>query len=614
MQPPDDVPEKWQAPKDNDAPKKREAPKKKEAPKEEEAPKARDDGSWKPPQQQQETWQAPAAPNEDAPKEWQAPKKEDAPQEWQAPKEEEATPAPSSAPLTPAQKKIDKASERDDLPCDDGPYILDLCDCGEGLGGSFNYHKTALTYATALRAKYIDLPQLRGANIESAEPLPDNANVRRANAEAGAPAGVPPRPAGRDMVPPRPDLFDGHDKLYYSPFFGLGSKRCNAASLKAHRAAATGHLTFVDADQQQIEPTDRQSRASNVDWLCARMESAQIDEHGRSDPEGELFNTDPTLSNVAAALGGHTREKLGKLVLVFDYEFNHPDLGFCAISPEFRQRWRKVQHLEARPRSLKLTPVKDRVIAVHFRWGDTATTDVNNPNRVGHRTVPLRELATVANTVRRILGGAKVRVLLFTEASDEDRAQGRSDAEVVAEFDDFTKAVPNTELRLGSSVFTEGGAQDISTAQDVIDMAQADVLIGGSSAFFLLAAHLSEAAVFTSQPGESSWATAADAPHWAASWGEQPNVTKRVSRWGKHIGFVGFDSSGPEVVYDGAWWDEHGGDKYTDADADADPDADAGLCLPICYTHDTKEWSIKCHWMERCKDCKECTGDGHAIG
>ena len=59
MQPPDDVPEKWQAPKDNDAPKKWEAPKKKEAPKEEEAPKARDDGSWKPPQQQQETWQAP---------------------------------------------------------------------------------------------------------------------------------------------------------------------------------------------------------------------------------------------------------------------------------------------------------------------------------------------------------------------------------------------------------------------------------------------------------------------------------------------------------------------------------------------------------------------------
>ena len=49
--------------------------------------------------------------------------------------------------------------------------------------------------------------------------------------------------------------------------------------------------------------------------------------------------------------------------------------------------------------------------------------------------------------------------------------------------------------------------------------------------------------------------------------------------------------------------DEDGGGTYTDTDA--------GICLPICYHPNvSKDWSTKCHWMERCKDCKECTGDG----
>ena len=441
------------------------------------------------------------------------------------------------------------SSERTDLPCDDGPYILDLCDCGEGLGSSFNFHKTTLTYATALRAKYIDLPQLRGST-ESAEPVPDDANVRRANAAAAE----PPRRA-------KEDIFDDHDKLNYSPFFGLGSARCNAASLQAHRATATGHLTFVDAVQQQIEPQawPYTSPTSNVHLLCARLESGL---GGVDRPSNELFDTDPTLSHVSTELGGHTQRKLSKLVLVFSYEFRHVDLSFCAISPEFRQRWRTVRHLEARPRNLAGVPTSERVIAVHFRWGDTATTDVNNPNSEGDRTAPLSELAKVATDVRRKLGGTAVRVLLFTE--EEWPRRGRSAAEVAAEFDAFTKAVPNTELRLGKDTRgepnTEGENRTVSTPQDLMDMAQADVLIGGSSSFFELAAHLSEGVIFTNRPNEGSWATAASPPVWMSVWGPQPNVTQRNSRWGKHIQFVGFDSSGPEVVYDGAWWDEHGGD------------------------------------------------------
>merc|ERR1719460_1242078 len=89
-------------------------------------------------------------------------------------------------PVTP-RPQLATSPEPDDLPCDDGPYILDLCDCGEGLGSSINFHKTAPTYATALGAKYIDLPLRHGEKIESAEPLPDDANVRRANVAAAQP-------------------------------------------------------------------------------------------------------------------------------------------------------------------------------------------------------------------------------------------------------------------------------------------------------------------------------------------------------------------------------------------------------------------------------------------
>ena len=119
-----------------------------------------------------------------------------------------APPEEMAFPLTSGEDN----SDRTDLPCDDGPYVFDMCDCGEGLGSSLNFHTTALTYATALYAKYIDLPQMNGDKIESAEPAP---YVRRADAAAAE----PPHRAKKD-------IFDGHDKLNYSPFLGLGSERC----------------------------------------------------------------------------------------------------------------------------------------------------------------------------------------------------------------------------------------------------------------------------------------------------------------------------------------------------------------------------------------------------
>ena len=136
------------------------------------------------------------------------------------------------------------------------------------------------------------------------------------------------------------------------------------------------------------------------------------------------------------------------------------------------------------------------------------------------------------------------------DPAEEYPRRGRSHSEVVAEFSAFTNAVPNTELRLGD----EDGN---TTALDLIDMAQADVLIGGMSGYFELAAHLCECVVFTSQPGDSGWATAASPAHWAMGWGEQPSVTKKASKWGAHVQMVGFSSVGSELVFDGAWWDAH---------------------------------------------------------
>ena len=118
--------------------------------------------------------------------------------------------------------------------------------------------------------------------------------------------------------------------------------------------------------------------------------------------------------------------------------------------------------------------------------------------------------------------------------------------------------MPNTELRLGNNTrvaLDAEGKQTTSTPQDLVDMAQADVLIGSSSSFFELAAHLSEGVVFTSKPKERAWWTAAgDSPcapddlsvcrPWPWAWLPRPNVTQRISRWGRHLQFVGYDASG----------------------------------------------------------------------
>ena len=452
-----------------------------------------------------------------------------------------APPDELSFPLTSGED----ISDRTDLPCDDGPYVLDLCDCGEGLGSSFNFHKTALSYATALHAKYIDLPQMKGDKIESAEPVLDDPNVRRANVAAAA--AEPPHRTKKD-------IFDAHDKLNYSPFFGLGSARCNAASLRAHRAANTTHLTFVDAVEGKPKSTwGSPPPTSPAHFLCARLESGL---GGVDRPSNELFETDPLLSRVSTELDGHTPNQLGKLVLVFKDQTRHIDLNYCAISPDFRKRWRTVQHLEARPRNLAGVPTSERVIAVHFRWGDVATNDVNNPDSTG-RAAPLSQLAKVTTDVRRKLGGDAVRVLLFTEPSNEDRLQGRSDEAVAKMFSAFTDVVPNTELRLAKDASVGLNDRNASTAtstpQDLMDMAQADVLIGGRSTFFVLAGHLSEGVVFTTRPDDTTWRTAAGPSSWAGAWGPQPDVMQRNSTWGKHIQLVGYDASGPEVVYDGAW-------------------------------------------------------------
>ena len=78
------------------------------------------------------------------------------------------------------------------------------------------------------------------------------------------------------------------------------------------------------------------------------------------------------------------------------------------------------------------------------------------------------------------------------------------------------------------------------------------------------------------------------------------------------------EEEAPKALDDGSWQPPQQQQETWQApnDEDADgsyADTETGLCLPICYSEApkvSKDWSIKCHWMERCKDCKECTGDG----
>ncbi len=94
------------------------------------------------------------------------------------------------------------------------------------------------------------------------------------------------------------------------------------------------------------------------------------------------------------------------------------------------------------------------------------------------------------------------------------------------EFKKFTEAVPRTELRIASGEW--GFSAGNITALHVAEMAQADVLIGGTSSFFTLAAHLCECIVVEANPHTYKLRSA----------------TPETSVWAKHIQILDLPTAG----------------------------------------------------------------------
>ena len=137
----------------------------------------------------------------------------------------------------------------------------------------------------------------------------------------------------------------------------------------------------------------------------------------------------------------------------------HEDWNYCVFDARFRRRFHDVQvhYYKQKPR-----PETEFWISVHFRWGDVHTSNVERPNvRAG---IGLSQLAR--NTKEYFKENPKARVFFFSEGEQH-------------EFEDFRTIVPSTEWRLNGSW------------KDALwTMSQSNVLIGGTSSFFVLGAHL----------------------------------------------------------------------------------------------------------------------------
>ena len=145
-------------------------------------------------------------------------------------------------------------------------------------------------------------------------------------------------------------------------------------------------------------------------------------------------------------LGPNTVIKVGKRH--FSEEWN-----YCVFNQRFRERFYR-----DKPRK---NP-QEFWISVHFRWGDVATHDVERPNFRARQG-----LTTLAKKVAKYTTNrTQARVFFFSEGKE-------------AEFKKIIDLVPPVNMRLNGS-----------WKESLYTMAQSDVLIGGTSSFFVLAAHL----------------------------------------------------------------------------------------------------------------------------
>ena len=132
--------------------------------------------------------------------------------------------------------------------------------------------------------------------------------------------------------------------------------------------------------------------------------------------------------------------------------------NYCTFQPRFRAKFH-----QARVAAGGLQrPIFEFWISVHFRWGDVATGNTERPN--GRAGSSLKKFAF--KTAQYLKANPGARVFFFSEGPRETFAL-------------FQKNVPTAELHLNGSW---------QTAIDTFS--QSNILLGGTSSFFVIGAHL----------------------------------------------------------------------------------------------------------------------------
>jgi hypothetical protein len=210
--------------------------------------------------------------------------------------------------------------------------------------------------------------------------------------------------------------------------------------------------------------------------------AAELMRSGQSTALGSNVAGKEALQSIFTQLAAMCEANRSRAVFAFDKQ-NRPleFLNSCS-APVVRQRYSLAFSQQQRAHNRQQPSMAPRLfhVAVHFRWGDTARANTEQPdNRAGF---PLSVFSNVAQTIASLPAlRDRTRVWLISEGG------------AAADFASFkpvpmasSEDGPGLVLRLGE------GSRDArsDTVADLDVLAHADVLIGGESSFFALASQL----------------------------------------------------------------------------------------------------------------------------
>ena len=270
-------------------------------------------------------------------------------------------------------------------------------------------------------------------------------------------------------------LRDGHHHADLDTRLGIGrSAECDSCSL-SRRAAF--HVSDGDV-REQLEVDKMINVTCPV--LTAADKVALLGDH--RDAINSSWFSPALLSAVYKTVAQLNSSALTRAVFNFTQHRILQALGACTADlyhARYEAHFRRQTSAGSRP-PLPFDPAVFS-IAVHFRWGDVDTGDMT---RVTRRTG--YTLATFADLTQRVVSMPELRgrsrVWLFSEGE-------------TGQFASFLQPANGSGLCSLSAISTlrlgENSSSAASSSWDDLDMmAHADVLIGGRSSFFALAAEL----------------------------------------------------------------------------------------------------------------------------